>query len=167
MIIFIDEETGKVIDNFDNKAGTLTERLVNVFYRYVVDKEAEYEEVVVAEYPETDGKDVEQRVVVEEEGHWEMLDEDKKVLDWPILINTDKFPKDEIISDTINVQYFHRYTPEELEEIRLQNEKIEQEQQERRERDELLDALPARMDSVETAQDDIILLLADMVGGAI
>lgn len=218
-MFIIDEKTNQIIDNPNLELGSLQTAVLNVFYKYVLDKPAEGEYVVVKEYPETGGKDVEWVESSPEVGHWEMIDaETNEVLPYPILLDTAGFPKDQLTPDSIQYQIYHTYTPEELEEIKKQKAEEEEQRKKEQERMEAINALPEQMKEVlsnqtqlfeqvdsineeiqegqtsvgklndeiaevqgqvglvhrtmenvseiQATQDDIVLLLADIVGGA-
>lgn len=148
------------LENINGNTGEITEEQVAVEYRYVVESPEDGEWVVVKEYPETGGKDVEWKVTSEEVGHWEMIDrESGKVLDYPIQVDISGLPKDQITPDILELAIYRPYTQEEIE----ANEKAEREIIEMQ---ETMEKLPGRVDEIEGAQDDIVLLLADIVGGA-
>lgn len=165
-MFYIDEATEELIENPDLELGEIETKPIKVWYRYVIDKPAEYEEVIIAEYPETGGMDIGQQLVVPEEGHWEMIDSEGKVLPYDITINTDGLPKNANTPDIIEVSVYHKYTPEELEAIEEQRKKDEEVAKEAEEKQKVMDAIPGRVEELESAQDDVILLLADIVGGA-
>lgn len=165
--MIIDEKTKEIIEHPDLELGELILTNIPVRYKYVLEKPAEHEEVVIAEYPETGGKDVEFREISPEIGHWEMCDDDDKVLPYPIMVDTSGFPKELVIPDILQVEVYHEYTEEELQEITEQKIEAEERAREEAEKQAIMDALPTRVDDVEEAQDDIVLLLADIVGGAV
>ena len=164
--MIIDEITKEVITDPDLDAGILLDSEMPVWYQYILEQAATYQEIVVAEYPETGGKEVEYEEVTPEIGHWEMTDKEGNILPYEISIDTDFLPKDEKLPDTLYFQVYHTYTPEELEEQRKEAEEAERLEKEMREKQETMDAIPGRVDEIESAQDDVILLLADIVGGA-
>lgn len=165
--MIIDEITKNIIEDPDLNLGYIYSSDLNVKYRYILEKPAEYKDVVIAEYPETGGKDIIQEVVSPEVGHWEMLNEDDEVLPYPITVNTNGFPKEVEIPDILQLEVYHKYTEFELEEVERQKKEAEEAAKEAQEKQEIMDAMPGRVDDLETAQDDVILLLADIVGGAI
>ena len=57
-------------------------------------------------------------------------------------------------TEQVPVQRYIRYTAEEL-----------AAQEEARKKQEAKDKLPERVDALETANDDIILMMADLIGG--
>ena len=92
---------------------------------------------------------------VEEEWHWETVTEYpgggrdvRKVIDVPGV------PAQAAWTEQVPVQKYIRYTAEEL-----------AAQEEKRKKQEAKDKLPERVDALETANDDIILMMADLIGG--
>lgn len=166
-MIYIDEVTRGIIEDPDLDKGEVKYEDLNVIYHYVVDRQAKYEEVVVAEYPETGGKDVQWQEVSPEEGHWEMLDETGEVLPYEIEVDTSYLMKGIDTPDIIELGVYHAYTPEEIEAREKAAKEFEEAQKEADEKREVLEALPDRVDTLETDQEDIVLLLADIVGGAV
>lgn len=163
--MIIDETTKKIIENPDYSVGEVYDGEVDVIYKYILEKPAEYEEKVVAEYP-NGGKDVEIVEVSPEVGNWVLTNLDGE--EYPIPNNTDfrSFVKGDLNYLKISVSIYHRYTPEELKEVEEENRRLEEQQREAKEKQETMDALPGRVDTVETTQDDMVLLLADIIGGA-
>lgn len=161
--MILDEVTKQIIEDPDLNIGELRAAQIPVSYRYVLEKPAEYEEYVIAEYPDTGGQDIGRREVSPEVGYWEMLDENGEVLPYPIQIDTENFPKELEIPDVMFVDIYHVYTQDELEEI--EEQRIEAEKA--IEKQKVLEGVPVRVDTVEETQDDIVLLLADIVGGAV
>lgn len=165
-MIIIDELTKEVLTDPNLELGEVTSVRIDVAYHYVVEQAAKYEEVIVAEYPDTGGKDVEMRLVSPEIGYWEMLDKEGTVLPYEIELDTAHLPKDENTADIITIGVYHTYTSIELEEIEKQKQEAEKAAKKAQEKQEIMDAIPGRVDEIESAQDDVILLLADIVGGA-
>ena len=132
-----------------------------VFYHYVLEKPAVFKEVVVAEYPETGGKDIERIVVEPEIGHWTIVDQDSgKILDFPITYDTDNFPKEIDTPDEISVGVYHIFSEKELEELI-------KEQEEEAELQKNIRMAPEKIENLQADQEDIILAIADIIGGAI
>lgn len=168
-MLIIDEKTREILKDFklDENKGVLFQEQLPVFYRYILEEPAEYEEVVVAEYPETGGKDVEYREIKAEKGHWEMLNEKGEILDYPIQIEIEYFGKDEIVQDILSLNIYHAYTAEELAKIKAQEEERIRQEEEAAKKEAIFNALPDRVDNVEDTQDAVVLLLADLVGGVL
>ena len=92
---------------------------------------------------------------VEEQWHWETVTEYlnggkdvQKVIDVPGV------PAQAAWTEQVPVQRYIRYTAEEL-----------AAQEEERKKAEAREKLPERVDALETANDDIILMMADFIGG--
>ncbi len=92
---------------------------------------------------------------VEEQWHWETVTEYpnggkdvQKVIDVPGV------PAQAAWTEQVPVQRYIRYTAEEL-----------AAQEEARKKQEAKDKLPERVDALEAANDDIILMMADLIGG--
>ena len=92
---------------------------------------------------------------VEEQWHWETVTEYsnggrdvRKVIDVPGV------PAQAAWTEQVPVQRYIRYTAEEL-----------AAQEEARKKVEAREKLPERVDALETANNDIILMMADLIGG--
>ena len=99
------------------------------------------------EHPAVDG--------VEEVSHYETVAEYpgggrdvRKVIDVPGV------PAQAAWTEQVPIQKYVRYTAEEL-----------AAQEKERQKQEAKDKLPERVDALETANDDIILMMADLIGG--
>ena len=92
---------------------------------------------------------------VEEQWHWETVTEYpgggrdvRKVVDRPGVQAQEEWV------EKVPIQKYIRYTAEEL-----------AAQEEERKKAEAREKLPERVDALETANDDIILMMADLIGG--
>ena len=92
---------------------------------------------------------------VEEQWHWETVAEYpnggrdvQKIIDCPGVQAQEEWV------EQVPVQRYIRYTAEEL-----------AAQEEERKKAEAREKLPERVDALETANDDIILMMADLIGG--
>ena len=92
---------------------------------------------------------------VEEQWHWETVTEYpnggkdvQKIVDRPGVQAQEEWV------EKVPIQKYIRYTAEEL-----------AAQEEERRRAEAREKLPERVDALETANDDIILMMADLIGG--
>ena len=92
---------------------------------------------------------------VEEQWHWETVTEYpnggkdvQKVVDRPGIQAQEEWV------EQVPIQKYVRYTAEEL-----------AAQEKERQKQEAKDKLPERVDALETANDDIILMMADLIGG--
>ena len=70
------------------------------------------------------------------------------------IIDTPGVPAKDAWTEQVPIQRYIRYTAEEL-----------AAQEEERKKQEAKDKLPERVDALETANDDIILMMADLIGG--
>ncbi len=92
---------------------------------------------------------------VEEQWHWETVTEYpnggkdvQRVVDVPAV------PAKPAWTEQLPIKRYVRYTAEEL-----------AAQEEERKKQEAKDKLPERVDALETANDDIVLMMADLIGG--
>ena len=92
---------------------------------------------------------------VEEQWHWETVTEYpnggrdvQKIVDRPGIQAQEEWV------EQVPIQKYVRYTAEEL-----------AAQEKERQKQEAKDKLPERVDALETANDDIILMMADFIGG--
>lgn len=92
---------------------------------------------------------------VEEQWHWETVTEYpnggrdvQKIVDRPGIQAQEEWV------EQVPIQKYVRYTAEEL-----------AAQEKERQKQESKDKLPERVDALETANDDIILMMADLIGG--
>ncbi len=108
------DENGKIIENPNLEAGTLVGIQVNVMHEWIVDELAEFEEKVIAEYP-NGGKDVAVVEVKPEVGHWITTDQHGNVIPFEKGC-PDDWRETAPIPDIIEAQVYHEYTPEEIEE---------------------------------------------------
>lgn len=161
MIVF--DEYDNIIDNPDLNLGYIEKKLIPVIHKYIVDEPAITHEVVIREYPETGGKDVEIVVDVPEQGHWETTDQNGK----PITEFNGSlvgFPKDRPIEDTWEYGLYIPYTEDELAQ---RDEELEKMSEETEKREEFMQNAPSQIEELEANQEDMILLMADIVGGAV
>ena len=70
------------------------------------------------------------------------------------IIDREGIPARDAWTEQVPIQRYIRYTAEEL-----------AAQEEARKKQEAKDKLPERVDALETANDDIILMMADLIGG--
>ena len=148
------DEKGTVVTDPDLEAGCLEERHRSIVHLYVVDVEEKSHEVIIAEYPETGGKDVEYVVDVEEQGHWETrLVDTGEVIEFDGTI-PDDMPREFELADVEPYLLYRLYTDEELAERARTKEERERMESEAAEREAFLSDAPERMVSVETTQAD-------------
>ena len=136
MVIF-DEDMNE-LENPDLDNGILDSKYVSVYHQYVVDVPAEFHEEIVAEYPETGGKDVAIVYDVEEQGHWETrFTETGELTDFDGFID-DAWPRDALIEDAKEISIYRPLTQEEIE----ANKQYELAEQQRIENEQLVEAMP-------------------------
>lgn len=166
-MVFIDE-TGKRVDGCDPEVSRAEVRERDVVRTWVVDAEEVSHEVVVAEYPETGGKDVEIVIESEETGHWETrLAATGEQVEFDAGEIPDDAPHGRDVVDVQRYVAVRPLTDEELSAARKEREGIERERAKAEERERAMDDVPGRVDALEAASDDVLLLVADMIGGAI
>ena len=91
---------------------------------------------------------------VEEVSHYETVTEYPGGRDVRKVIDVPGVPAQAAWTEQVPVQRYIRYTAEEL-----------AAQEEARKKQEAKDKLPERVDALEAANDDIILMMADLIGG--
>lgn len=156
MLIY--DEEGNLLEDPDLNLGYIDKKVVPISHMYVIDKPEVSHKEVVHVYPETGGMDVVTVVDEPEEGHWESFDENGEPIH--VDMNLDGFLRDKVVEDTLEVGIYIPYTLQEIEDRKVEMKAIE-------EHTKLMEETPRRLVTVEETQDDIILLLADIVGGTI
>ena len=103
---------------------------------------------------------------VEEVSHYETLAEYpnggkdvQKVVDVPGVEGKNAW------DETVEVQVYHPYTAEELAQQAEAQKKAEEQAKEDARKKEELEAVPGRVDDLEAANDDLVLMMADLIGG--
>ena len=131
---------GNVIENPDLTKGYLKPETQTIHHDAVagVEEVSHYE--TIAEYP-NGGKDV------------------QKVVDVPGAEAKDAWDEEE------QVQVYHLYTAEELAAQEEAKKKAEEAAAAEAKKKATLEAVPGRMDALESANNDIILMMADLIGG--
>lgn len=163
MQLNINVETNNLIENSDfSNYEMQQEDKVHVLYTYIVDEPAVTDLELVAEYPTTGGKDYKEVVVTPEKGHFAVAYPDGSPFPYQIDV-PEGVSKDSPVPDIIDVIYWKELTAEEASQKEAQ---IIEAQEKAEARETFLDNAPERVDSLESTQDDIVLFLADMVGGA-
>lgn len=149
MVIY--NEQGERIESPDLDAGYVETIQETVYHAYVVDAPAVTHEVVIAEYPETGGKDVE---IVEDEperGHWEtMYENGDPVEDYDGTV-PEGLTKDQPTADIWEYGVYHTYTAEELEEMERQRLEAEAAQVKAEKQQAWLDGAPAVVEDHDAA----------------
>lgn len=161
MLIF--DESGNIITDPDLQRGYIEDVSEPIYHQYIVDSPAKgAHEVVVAEYPETGGKDIAIEYDEPEVGHWETFSKDGKPLndyDWNY---PEDWPHDQKIPDIWQYYRYILYTPEQLEEFAEQDRIQAEREQKEKEQQEFLDSAPERVDALETGVDDSYEAIADL-----
>ena len=139
-----DEDFNLLDENdIDFETSFIDLKSLSVSHQYIVDKDAEYEERVVKEYPETGGKDVEYVCVSPEEGHWETrVAETGQLLDISEDLDEMGYDRSFCHEEAIPVNIWRPCTPEELEIRRNEKEQLELAEQQRVENEQLLNDMP-------------------------
>lgn len=83
----------------------------------------------------------------------------RKVVDVPAVEPKDAWDEEE------QVQVYHLYTDEELAAQAEAKKKAEEAAAAEAKKKEELEAVPGRMDALEAANDDLVLMMADLIGG--
>lgn len=113
------------IESPDLEKGYLTEKTIELTWNYVLESEEEGHWEVVAEYPETGGKDVEWTVDVPEVGHWDAKYKDGKPVDMEHYDGEEQpdesWDKTTVCTTPWTYQLYTPYTEEELEQIAAEN----------------------------------------------
>lgn len=166
MVININVENDKEIENLDVGLFDYVEESsspIKIFY--VVDSPAEYDEELIAEYP-NGGKEYRSILVKPAEGHYEVIyADDNSPIPFKKYPEPDNLPKTgQTFYDELVVRRWRRFTEDEIK-YNEEQDKIEREKTEARQ--DFIDTGADRLDTVEETQDDIVLLLADIVGGAV
>lgn len=131
---------GNPMESPDLSLGWLEDKTRTIHHDAVagVEEVSHYE--TIAEYP-NGGKDV------------------QKVVDVPGVEAKDAWDEEE------QVQVYHLYTAEELAAQAEAKKKAEEAAAAEAKKKAELEAVPGRMDALEAANDDIILMMADLIGG--
>lgn len=156
------DEDFSIVESPDLDAGSISIGSRRIFHRWVVDAEERSHEEVIAEYPETGGKDVAIVVDVAEEGHWETSTENGDAVDYDGAI-PDDWPHDAEIENVEQYMLYRAYTEDELAEMERQREEAEAEAAKAAEREAFLADAPVRMDDTEQAVAELGVLAAGSV----
>ena len=142
--------------------GSIEEKRIDVTHTWIVDQAEATEQYVKKTYP-NGGKDIGERVISPEIGHWETRDSDGKIV--PMSNIPDGYPHDVSVPDVFQYQIYTPYTPEELAAKKAEREKQEAEAQAAKDkaqaRESMLDALP----DYQTETDLAICELYEMISG--
>lgn len=156
------DEDFNAIESPDLEAGFTVAESRRITHRWVVDVQEESHEEVIAEYPETGGKDVSIVVDVAEEGHWETRTESGDEIDYDGTIPGD-WPHDAEISNVEEYLLYREYTEEELAEIAERKRIDDEARAKAAEREAFLADAPVRMDDTEQAVAELGVLAAGSV----
>lgn len=134
-----------------------------IFIRYVIDEEAVYDEILVAEYP-NGGRDCEYVLVEPEVGHFDITFSDGTPVSFKMEVPDYVLKDGSTFTEDLVIRYWKRLPPERVAE--LEEEQRKRQEKADAERD-FLETGHERVSFIEETQDDIVLLLADIVGGGI
>lgn len=169
LVVDIDQAEDEVIEDPDPDLYTeVDEKVESVNIVYVVDKEEETEVEekeleATSEYP-NGGKSYKFKIISPAVGHFDVTYEDGSPVPYDIKV-LDHFPTTgEVCEEELLVRYWRKLTQEEIDKNQAEQEEQRKKIEEQR---EFLDGGPERLTLVEGVQDDMVLLLADIVGGAI
>ena len=153
------DEDFNTVENPDMEAGFAVAESRRITHRWVIDVQEESHEEVIAEYPETGGKDIAIVVDVEEQGHWETLAENGEAIDYDGAI-PDDWPHDAAIENVEEYMLYRAYDEDELAEI-AERKRLDGEARARAdEREAFLSAAPERIDDTEQAVAELGVLAA-------
>lgn len=155
------DEDMNPVESPDLEAGWLAARERIVVHRWVVDVEEQGHDEVIAEYPETGGKDVAWVVDVEEKGHWETRTVSGEAVEFDGEV-PDGLPHDSEIADVEQYAVYTPYTPDELAEIAREMEEAERAKADAEAREAYLAGAPARTEALEGGQEEQMDALAEL-----
>lgn len=135
------DEHGNPIESPDLSLGRLEKTTQTIRHDAVEAVKEVSHLVTIAEYP-NGGKDVEH------------------VIDVPGVEGKDAW------DETVEVQVYHPYTAEELAAQAEAKKKAEEAAAAEAKKKAELEAVPGRMDALEAANNDMILMMADLIGGS-
>lgn len=135
------DSNGVEIANPDLTKGYLKQETQTIHHEAVagVEEVSHYE--TIAEYP-NGGKDV------------------RKMVDVPGVAAQDAYDEE------VEVQVYHVYTAEELAAQAEAKKKVEEAAAAEAKKKAELEAMPGRMDALEAANNDLVLMMADFIGGS-
>jgi hypothetical protein len=134
------DETGAVVENPDLTLGYLTASTEEITHPAVEGVEEQWHWETVTEYP-NGGKDV------------------QKVVDRPGVQAQEEWV------EQVPIQKYIRYTAEELAAQAEAKKKAEEAAAAEAKKKAELETVPGRMDALEAANDDLVLMMADLIGG--
>ena len=136
----IDEQGVELTTASDLSLGWLEDTTQTIHHDAVEGVAEQFHYETIAEYP-NGGKDV------------------QKVVDVPGVEARDAY------DETVEVQVYHPYTAEELTAQKEAKKKAEEAAAAQAKKKAALEAVPERVDALEAANDDIVLMMADLIGG--
>lgn len=156
MIIY--NKNGAILNNPDMRLGYVEREIIPVTHEYIIDKPEISHEVVIAEYPDTGGKDIE--IVVDEPavGHWNTYDADGNIIA-EFDGSLEGFSHDGVVNNTWEIGRYIPFTAKELEERDREEAEIAERTEQR---ETLLNELP---DTLATTDDAICALYEMVLGG--
>ena len=134
------DETGAVVENPDLTLGYLTASTEEITHPAVEGVEEQWHWETVTEYP-NGGKDV------------------QKIVDRPGVQAQEEWV------EQVPIQKYIRYTAEELAAQTEAKKKAEEAAAAEAKKKAELETVPGRMDALEAANDDLVLMMADLIGG--
>lgn len=163
MIFNINVIDDELISDLDESRWVqVDEKQINILYCYHMDKPAETGVELVAEYP-SGGKEYKEIIISPEQGHFDVTYKDGSVFPYHIDIPKD-ISKDIPVPDIITMIYWKQLTEEE---IAQKEQELLESQNKAEAQEKFLEDGPSQLNDIQTTQDDMILLLADIVGGAV
>lgn len=156
--MYYDESLVPLAAEPDASLGRGVARAVAVRHLWVVDEEAVYEERVVAEYPETGGRDVELVEASPGRGHWETQDASGSPVAYDGPLPPEEMSGLGEVPGTWDVEVWVPWTGEELAERARLAAEAEAAREAFEAREVWLDSAPAE----QAAQDDAICALYEL-----
>lgn len=156
--MYYDESLVPLAAEPDASLGRGVARAVAVVHRWEVDEEPLYEERVVAEYPETDGRDVELVEASPGRGHWETEDASGSPVAYDGPLPPEEMSGLGEVPGTWDVEVWVPWTGEEL----AERARLAEEAEAAREAFEAREAWLACAPGEQAAQDDAICALYEL-----
>lgn len=156
--MYYDDSLRPLASEPDASLGRGVPRGVAVVHRWEVDEEPLYEERVVAEYPETGGRDVALVEVSPGRGHWETLDGSGRPVGYDGPLPPDDMAGLGEVPGTWDVEVWVPWTGEEL----AERARLAEEAEAAREAYEARERWLERAPSEQAAQDDALCALYEL-----
>lgn len=155
------DESGAVVADPDLESGRVVERALAVTVSWAVDEPERGHEEVVAEYPETGGRDVAWVVDEPERGHWEASDAAGGPVElWDGEVPHD-WPHELPMADVWRYGVYVPYTGAELAEVAAERRAAEEAARAAAEREAWLAAAPGELDDAQQAVAELGVVAAD------